>query len=108
MSNRSGTQGQTAGSPVQMRRASSSVHFDRGNLQRLRYDMVMSLADELFGPETAERPPPEAQRWEFFLAQGVQPVYTFVRRREGLGWTPARFVISYPDAKPPVAPDPAI
>jgi len=70
--------------------------------------MVMSLADELFGAEIAERSPPEAQRWEHFLAQGVRPVCTFVRRREGLGWTPARLVISYPDAKPPVAPDPAI
>jgi hypothetical protein len=68
----------------------------------------MSLADELFGPETAERSPSEAQRWEFFLAQGVRPVCTFVRRREGLGWMPARLVISYPDAKPPVAPDPPI
>jgi hypothetical protein len=70
--------------------------------------IAMSLADELFGPETAERPPPEAQRWEFFLAQGVQPVCAFVRRREGLGWTPARIVMSYPGAKPPVAPDPPI
>jgi hypothetical protein len=70
--------------------------------------MVMGLADELFGPETAERSPPEAQRWEYFLAQGVRPVCMFVRRREGLGWMPARLVISYPDAKPPVAPDPAI
>lgn len=70
--------------------------------------MVMSLADELFGPELADRSPPEAQRWEFFLAQGVRPVCTFVRRREGLSWTPARIVISYPDAQPPVAPDPPI
>jgi hypothetical protein len=31
-----------------------------------------------------------------------------MRRREGLGWTPARLVISYPDAKPPVPPDPPI
>lgn len=69
---------------------------------------VMSLADELFGPENAEPPPPEARRWEFFLAQGVRPVCTFVRRREGLSWTPARLVISYPDAEPPVPPDPAI
>ena len=70
--------------------------------------MGMSLADELFGPEAIEPSPPEAQRWEFFLARGVRPVCTFVRRREGLGWTPARLVISYPDAKPPVPSDPPI
>lgn len=70
--------------------------------------MRMSLADELFGPEVAERSLPEAQRWEFFLKNGVRPMYTFVRHRDGLSWTPARFVISYPDAKPPVPPDPPI
>jgi hypothetical protein len=70
--------------------------------------MSMSLADELFGLEAVEPPPPEARRWESFLAQGVRPVCTFMRRREGLGWTPARLVISYPDAKPPIPPDPAI
>jgi hypothetical protein len=70
--------------------------------------MMVSLADELFGPQTTEPTPPEAQRWEYFLAQGVRPVCTFVRRREGLGWTPARLVVSYPDATPPVPPDPAI
>lgn len=70
--------------------------------------MRMSLADELFGPEVVEPSPPEVRRWEFFLARGVRPVCTFVRRREGLGWTPARLVISYPDATPPVPPDPPI
>ncbi len=70
--------------------------------------MVMSLADELFGSENTEPSPPEARRWESLLAQGVQPVCTFVRRREGLSWTLARLVVSYPDAYPPVPPDPAI
>lgn len=70
--------------------------------------MKMSLADELFGPQVAEPPPPEARRWEFFLERGVRPVYTFVRHRDGLGWTPARLVISYPDAQPSMPPDPPI
>jgi len=68
----------------------------------------MNLADELFGPEADERTPPEARRWEHFLTRGIQPVCTFVRRRDGLGWTPASIVISYPDASPPVPPDPPI
>jgi hypothetical protein len=70
--------------------------------------MKMSLADELFGPEVGEPPPPEARRWEFFLERGVRPVCTFVRRRDGLGWTPARLVISYPGVAPTVPPDPPI
>jgi hypothetical protein len=70
--------------------------------------MEMSLADELFGPEVGEPPPPEARRWQSFLNNGVRPVCTFVRRREGLGWAPARLVISYVDVEPPVPPDPPI
>ncbi len=68
----------------------------------------MDIADELFGPGTVDVTPPEARRWEHFLARGIQPVCTFVRRRDGLAWTPASIVISYPGAEPPVPPDPPV
>lgn len=55
-----------------------------------------------------EAAPPEAQRWEYFLNHGVKPMCTFVRRREGASWTAPRLVISYPDAQPPVPPDPVV
>jgi hypothetical protein len=68
----------------------------------------MNLADELFGPETVDTTPPEARRWEHFLARGIRPVCSFVRRRDGIAWTPASIVISYPDASPPVPSDPPV
>jgi hypothetical protein len=68
----------------------------------------MTLADELFGPPRGDDTPPEAQRVAWFLARGVRPVCTFMRRREGLGWTQARIVISYPDADPPTPPESAV
>lgn len=56
----------------------------------------------------AEPTPPEAQRWEFFLQHGVKPTCTFVRRREGAAWGPARIVVSYPGAQPALPPDPVV
>lgn len=52
--------------------------------------------------------PPEAQRWEFFLQHGVKPTCTFVRRRDGEAWGPARIVVSYPGAQPELPPDPVV
>ncbi|HEY4244390.1 MAG TPA: hypothetical protein VGM88_31465 [Kofleriaceae bacterium] len=68
----------------------------------------MSLTADVYGPEADEPAPPEARRWEFFLTRGIRPVCTFVRRREGAAWTPPRIVVSYPDASPPLPPDPVI
>lgn len=68
----------------------------------------MDLADELFGPETVDTTPPEARRWKHLVARGIKPVCTFVRRRDGLAWTPASIVVSYPHADPPVPPDPPV
>lgn len=56
----------------------------------------------------AEPTPPEALRWEFFLQQGVRPICTFVRRRQGSAWGPARIVVSYPGAQPALPPDPVV
>jgi hypothetical protein len=47
-------------------------------------------------------------RWEFFLQQGVRPICTFVRRRQGSAWGPARIVVSYPGAQPALPPDPMV
>lgn len=58
--------------------------------------------------DDAEPTPPEAERWAFFLNQGVKPTCTFVRRRNGAGWGPARIVMSYPGAQPALPPDPAV
>jgi len=58
--------------------------------------------------DDAEPTPPEAQRWEFFLQAGVKPTCTFVRRREGAAWGPARIVVSYPGAQPALPPDPVV
>src|ERR1041384_3519278 len=58
--------------------------------------------------DDAEPTPPEAQRWEFFLQHGVKPTCTFVRRREGAAWGPARIVVSYPGAQPALPPDPVV
>ena len=52
--------------------------------------------------------PPEAQRWAFFLAHGVTPVCTFVRRRDGATWGSPRIVVSYPEAQPALPPDPMV
>jgi hypothetical protein len=68
----------------------------------------MGLVVELYGPEAAEPAPPEAQRWAYFLSQGVKPRATFVRRRTGATWGPPRLVVSYPDARPAVPPDPVV
>jgi hypothetical protein len=68
----------------------------------------MGLAADLYGPDAVEPAPPEAQRWEFFLRRGIRPRCTFIRRREGAAWGPARIVVSYPDAQPEVPPDPAV
>lgn len=56
----------------------------------------------------AEPTPPEALRWEFFLQQGVKPICTFVRRRQGSAWGPPRIVVSYPGSQPALPPDPVV
>lgn len=56
----------------------------------------------------AEPTPPEALRWAFFLQHGVRPMCTFVRRRDGAAWGPARIVVSYPGAQPALPPDVAV
>lgn len=68
----------------------------------------MGLVDEIYGPAAAEPSPPEAERWAFFLAHGVQPVCTFVRRRDGGAWEQPRLVVAYPRAQPKLPPDPVI
>jgi hypothetical protein len=68
----------------------------------------MGLVEEMYGPDAADPAPPEAQRWAFFLAHGVKPVCTFVRRHDGGSWGPARLVIAYPSARPEVPPDPVV
>jgi hypothetical protein len=68
----------------------------------------MGLVADIYGPDVAEPAPPEAQRWEFFLRHGVKPICTFVRRREGDTWGPARIVVSYPGAQPEMPPDPVV
>jgi hypothetical protein len=68
----------------------------------------MGLVDEIYGPGAAESAPPEAQRWAFFLARGVKPVCTFIRRRDGTTWAPPRIVVTYPDAQPALPPDPVV
>lgn len=68
----------------------------------------MGLVAEIYGPEATEVAPPEAQRWAYFLAHGVKPQCTFVRRRTGATWGPPRIVVSYPEAHPAVPPDPVV
>jgi hypothetical protein len=68
----------------------------------------MGLVEEMYGPGAADPAPPEAQRWAFFLAHGVKPVCTFVRRHGGGSWESPRLVIAYPDALPAVPPDPVV
>jgi hypothetical protein len=69
----------------------------------------MGLVEEIYGPGAADPAPPEAQRWAFFLAHGVKPVCTFVRRHEGNRcWGAARFVVAYPGAQPALPPDPVV
>jgi hypothetical protein len=72
------------------------------------YARRMGLVVDMYGPEAAEAAPPEAQRWAYFLAHGVKPRCTFVRRRTGATWGPPRIVVSYPDATPAVPPDPVV
>jgi hypothetical protein len=50
----------------------------------------MGLVADSSGAGAAEPTPPEALRWELFLQQGVRPICTFVRRRQGSAWGPAR------------------
>jgi len=68
----------------------------------------MGLVAEIYGPQAVEAAPPEAQRWQYFLAHGVKPRCTFVRRRTGATWGPPRIVVSYPEAQPAVPPDPVV
>lgn len=68
----------------------------------------MGLVADTNGAGAAEPTPPEALRWEFFLQQGVRPICTFVRRRQGSAWGPARIVVSYPGAQPALPPDPVV
>lgn len=68
----------------------------------------MGLVAEIYGAEATEAAPPEAQRWAYFLAHGVKPQCTFVRRRTGATWGPPRIVVSYPEAQPAVPPDPVV
>jgi hypothetical protein len=68
----------------------------------------MGLVDEIYGPADAEATPPETERWAFYVARGIQPVCTFIRRRDRDLWGPPRLVVAYPDARPPVPPDPMI
>lgn len=67
----------------------------------------MSLGDDIHGAGAADDELPEAQRWAFFVARGIQPVCTFVRRR-ARDSGPPRLVIAYPGASPPIPPDPMI
>lgn len=68
----------------------------------------MGLVADSNGTGAAEPTPPEALRWEFFLQQGVKPICTFVRRRQGSAWGPARIVVCYPGAQPALPPDPVV
>ncbi|HEX3483173.1 MAG TPA: hypothetical protein VHT91_49520 [Kofleriaceae bacterium] len=68
----------------------------------------MGLVADSHATGAAELTPPEALRWEFFLQQGVRPICTFVRRRQGSAWGPARIVVSYPGAQPALPPDPVV
>lgn len=79
-----------------------------GFLPRIGQDVCMGLVEEIYGPGAAESAPPEAQRWAFFLAHGVKPVCTFIRRHDGHAWGSPRLVVSYPGAQPEVPPDPMV
>jgi hypothetical protein len=68
----------------------------------------MGLVEDIYGPGAADPAPPEAARWAFFLAHGVTPVCTFIRRHNGGSWGSPRLVIAYPDAQPAVPPDPVV
>ena len=70
----------------------------------------MALIADRVGAAGAPQPttPPEAMRWEYFLEHGVKPLCTFVRRHDGTTWGPARIVVSYPGATPPMPPDPVV
>src|ERR1041384_6082237 len=81
--------------------------FPRVNARWPVYQERMGLVADRVSDD-AEPTPPEAQRWEFFLQHGVKPTCTFVRRREGAAWGPARIVVSYPGAQPALPPDPVV
>ena len=83
------------------------LRFARVIARRPVYPEHMGLVADR-GSDEAEPTPPEAQRWEFFLQHGVRPTCTFVRRREGAAWGPARIVVSYPGAQPALPPDPVV
>jgi hypothetical protein len=68
----------------------------------------MGIVEEMYGPGAADPAPPEAARWAFFLAHGVKPVCTFIRRHDGGSWGSPRLVVAYPDAQPAVPPDPVV
>ena len=74
----------------------------------LAHNSGMGLVEEIYGPGAADPAPPDAARWAFFVAHGVRPVCTFIRRHDGGSWGPPRLVVTYPDARPPVPPDPAV
>jgi len=68
----------------------------------------MGLTEDMYGPGAADPAPPEAARWAFFLAHGVTPVCTFIRRHDGGSWGSPRLVVAYPSAQPAVPPDPVV
>ena len=76
--------------------------------RHLVHNDTLGLVEEMYGPGAADPAPPEAQRWAFFLAHGVKPVCTFIRRHDGGSWGPPRLVVTYPDAQPAVPPDPVV
>ena len=79
-----------------------------GFLPRFVHNGCMGLVEEMYGPGAADPAPPEAQRWAFYLAHGVKPVCTFIRRHDGGSWGPPRIVVAYPNAQPAVPPDPVV
>ena len=69
----------------------------------------MGLLQELFEDAGAEAPPPEVGRWQYILDHHqARLAVEFVRRREGLGYGPARLIVSFVGANPPMPPDPPI
>jgi len=79
-----------------------------GFWSRNAHNVAMGLVQEMYGPGAADPAPPEAARWAFFLAHGVKPVCTFIRRHDGDSWGSPRLVVAYPDAQPPMPPDPFV
>jgi hypothetical protein len=75
---------------------------------RVAHNDGMGLVEDIYGSGAADPAPPEAARWAFFVAQGLKPVCTFIRRHDGGSWGSARIVVAYPDAQPAVPPDPVV